>query len=604
MNASKIAELLAAQADDVARELLPNGKKESGEWCVGSIEGESGKSLKVCVSGSKAGIWSDFATGESGDLLDLWREVRGVSMVEAINQTKNYLGVAEPGFYRQQQKKPSYDKPAKPKCSASASELEWLVSRGITQETLSRFKVAGSGGKVYFPFMRGNEAVMVKWRSISSKDTAPTSKNQEPILFGWQALPEGAREVTICEGEIDAMSLYQLGFPALSVPFGGGKGGKQNWIENEFENLERFDKIYVCMDSDAVGREAAKEIIERLGRHRCVMVSLPAKDANDCIQQGVPFAMIQNCFANAVSLDPSELRKASTFYDEVHYEIYPEERPIQEDTLCLLGNSFPENFVFRPDEMIAITGTNGHGKSEWLGNLVVEGAYQGLKWCIASMELKPGRLLGRMAMQAGGMTRPSKQYLDAIIDWFDDRLWIFDAVGSVKTSRILEVFEYAYKRYGIKHFVIDSLMMCGIADDDYAGQKEFLLKIRDFKSQFNVTVFVVMHPRKLESEKIIPGKFDVLGGIAITNLLDSGISIWRNKHKEKILSGEEDTEKSDEEIEDMPDCKAQVWKQRNGDGWEGTAKYYFNKESRQYRISPKSKPFHYVKFSATEEKRA
>lgn len=601
MNASKLSEMLAAQAPEVAKELLPNGKRESNEWCVGSIEGESGKSLKVCVGGSKVGVWTDFATGEGGDLLDLWREVRQIPMAEAIKQVKNYLGVSEPSFYRQSAKKPSYSKPAKPKgISASAPELDWLKSRGLSDETLKAFKIAGAAGKVYFPFMRGDEAVMIKWRSVSTKDTMPTSANQEHILFGWQAVPESAREITLCEGEIDAMSLHEVGINALSVPFGGGKGAKHQWIENEYENLERFDKIYVCMDADDVGREAAKEIIERLGRHRCMLVNLPAKDANDCLQQGVPQSMILSCFHNAVTLDPSELKRASSFADEIFYEIHPEERPVQEDTLSLLGERHVEDFQFRPDEMIAITGTNGHGKSEWLGNLVIEGAHQGYQWCIASMELKPGRLLGRMAKQAGGLGKPAKGYLDAIVDWMDDKLWIFDAVGSVKQNRILEVFEYAFKRYGIKHFVIDSLMMCGIADDDYAGQKDFLLKIRDFKSQFNVTVFVVMHPRKLENERFIPGKFDVLGGIAITNLLDSGVSIWRNKRKERIIQGIEEIEGDDCDPENMPDCKALVWKQRNGDGWEGQVNYWFNKDCKQYRTGPNSKPFHYVKYSSSE----
>ena len=42
----------------------------------------------------------------------------------------------------------------------------------------------------------------------------------------------------------------ELGFPALSVPFGGGKGRKQlNWIEQEFENLKRFEVI-IATDMD------------------------------------------------------------------------------------------------------------------------------------------------------------------------------------------------------------------------------------------------------------------------------------------------------------------------------------------------------------------
>lgn len=36
------------------------------------------------------------------------------------------------------------------------------------------------------------------------------------------------------------MTFTQLGYDALSVPFGGGKGAKQQWIEYEYHNLDRF----------------------------------------------------------------------------------------------------------------------------------------------------------------------------------------------------------------------------------------------------------------------------------------------------------------------------------------------------------------------------
>jgi twinkle protein len=70
--AKDISKRLTERAEEVARYLLPNGKQHGNEWCVGNIQGDSGKSLKVCLKGNKAGVFSDFATGESGDFLDLW----------------------------------------------------------------------------------------------------------------------------------------------------------------------------------------------------------------------------------------------------------------------------------------------------------------------------------------------------------------------------------------------------------------------------------------------------------------------------------------------------------------------------------------------------
>ena len=39
------------------------------------------------------------------------------------------------------------------------------------------------------------------------KETKPTEAGCRPILFGWQAVPDDAREITICEGEIDGTAI-------------------------------------------------------------------------------------------------------------------------------------------------------------------------------------------------------------------------------------------------------------------------------------------------------------------------------------------------------------------------------------------------------------
>ena len=94
MDVSELSGMLTDRAEHVAAYLLPQGKLQGGrEWAVGSTGGEQGDSLKVCVSGAKVGVWSDFATGEKGDLLDLWIAVRGLSMVDALKEVKEYLGV-------------------------------------------------------------------------------------------------------------------------------------------------------------------------------------------------------------------------------------------------------------------------------------------------------------------------------------------------------------------------------------------------------------------------------------------------------------------------------------------------------------------------------
>ena len=79
----EVSKMMAERAESVCQWLLPQGKRNGHEWEVGSTQGEPGKSLKVNLAG-KAGLWADFASGESGDLIDLILLVRGCTKGEAV----------------------------------------------------------------------------------------------------------------------------------------------------------------------------------------------------------------------------------------------------------------------------------------------------------------------------------------------------------------------------------------------------------------------------------------------------------------------------------------------------------------------------------------
>ena len=71
-------------AATIARHLLPAGKLVGNEWTIGDVAGNLGRSLKICISGSKTAVWKDFASGEGGDLFSLWQTVQNESTPDAI----------------------------------------------------------------------------------------------------------------------------------------------------------------------------------------------------------------------------------------------------------------------------------------------------------------------------------------------------------------------------------------------------------------------------------------------------------------------------------------------------------------------------------------
>ena len=135
---TEIKRALESRALEVAEHLLPRGVLEGQEWCAGSVAGEPGKSLKVRVRGGKAGLWSDFAAGgESGDLIDLWQAVKHLSLIEALDDTRKWLGLDPPNFERRAK---TYRRPDRPKCTAPKSAvLEYLTTqRKLSAEAIRR----------------------------------------------------------------------------------------------------------------------------------------------------------------------------------------------------------------------------------------------------------------------------------------------------------------------------------------------------------------------------------------------------------------------------------------------------------------------------------
>lgn len=317
MTAQNIARQLAQQAENIARYLLPNGKKIGHEWRVGSTAGESGQSLGVHLAGEKIGVWCDFATGESGDLLDLWAATRKIPLSAAIQEARRHLGYSQPHF--EAHKPSNFVKPAITihEAGLGSAVMNYLVyERKLLPETIRLFRVGESKRDIVFYYLRDSKLIAVKYLGLDRKDGKKqirVEKNCEPCLYGWQAVPASARKIALTEGEIDAITLHQYGFPSLSLPFGGGTGQKHRWIEFEFDRLSVFDEIYLCLDQDAEGLAATMELVERLGRHRCYVVKLPYKDANACLQAGITQKEIERCFISARTIGPAGAKARQPF---------------------------------------------------------------------------------------------------------------------------------------------------------------------------------------------------------------------------------------------------------------------------------------------------
>ena len=591
LTAAQIADRLAMQAQDVASYLLPHGKLKSGEWCVGDLSGSDGESLKVRVTGGKAGVWSDFAEGIGGDLLDLWAQVRGMSIIDAMREAGDYLGVVPPSIAARIA--PTVKAPqGAAKASDDMGVWQWLTGvRKLPQDALAAYRVGSHKGAAVFPAFTpdGKALQYLKYRSPHGK-TFWSESGSTPCLFGWQAIPPGAREVWITEGEMDSIALHAYGFPALSVTNGAGNLG---WIDTEFDNLARFDTIYLSFDMDKPGQDALPKVAERLGITRCRAVKLPHKDANDCLMAGVPGDEIFDAVRSAGTFDPPELVAASTLADDVIRLIHPN-GPIP--GVRLPWNKSAGLFLFQPGELTILAGRNNSGKSQMAGQLTLEAMHQGERACVASLEFSPARWLMRLAIQAAALRQPSPDYLRAIHRWYEHTLWAFNATGTAKAGRVLDVFGYAAARYGVRWFVIDNLAKCGFGEDDYNGQKGFVDSLGDFARNTQSHVVLVHHIRKGDDESRFPTNADIKGSGGIGDMADNVLLMWRDRKKEEQRRVAEQSGALFNEAE-KPDAMLIVDKARNGDA-SPTFALWFAAQCYQYLEGPHRTARQYVDWSA------
>lgn len=587
MKARELAEKLAQDIERVCQTLFPEGKRIGSEWTMGSLSGNAGSSLKIHLSGAKAGVWADFATGESGDIIDLWRKSKGISFSETLSQIRAFLGIRPPEFSHAPRKEYAVPKESGSAILPGSPVWTWLEGRGIRPETFRKFRLEQKNGAVVFPYYRGEQVVHQKFRSISEKKFW-ASGGTEPAIFGWQAFPDDSRSVVICEGEMDCLALSQYGYAALSVPFGAGTGGKLDWIDTEYERLEPFDEIFLCMDNDAPGQDSLPEMVRRLGRDRCRIVSLPAKDANDCLMKGI--ASLDPYFQNAAYCDPEGLCHASEYLSgaiDILHGTSDHNR----------GIPLPwcDKMVFRPAELTIWNGINGHGKSSLLNHLTLEWLLKGEAILYCSHEMNPERVMAQMIRQACGDRVYSSDRIERMGGSLFSRLYLYtgkkDRMGAMR---------YAVQRYGTRHIVIDNLTRL-TRMDDYSGQQALVQEISDLKDELKIHIHLVTHARKGESETSRPDKFDVRGAGPITDIADNVITIHRNKEKTLYLAMSDwdlrSKKTSREQVAEWPDAKIYVQKQRI-DGWEGAVELWYDPSSCQFGSKPEFFP---VKYDEEEE---
>ncbi len=325
----EIKAAMLARLPEVLRYLFPNGKQLKREFQIGSLQSEKGQSLKISMSGDKAGLWQDFESGHGGDILDLWAAVHGLDTQHdfpaVLRSCADWLGLSQV---------------APP---VSLERREWIYTDVSGKPLVTVKRTDGADGRKSF----------LPYDHIAKKHAMP----QIRPLYNLPGLVI-ADTVIITEGEKCAQVLIDLGIPATTVM----GGANFDPAKTDFSPLAGKD-IIIWPDNDKAGQgyvERLKTGLQSIKPKSLRVITPPADkpekwDAANAVQDGLNI----QAFLNSVPQSKIHLQRYEAFSLA---ELIADKSPMPDDLIA------PR--LLTPAGMLVIGGAPKSGKSDFTLSLL------------------------------------------------------------------------------------------------------------------------------------------------------------------------------------------------------------------------------------------
>jgi len=159
-DASELAQRLGRRAEAVCRHYLPAGYREGRYWLVGDVRNTPGRSMFVRLKGADsgrgaAGKWTDAATGEHGDLLDVIRESCGlIDFKDVADEARTFLSLPHPEPQPDHQRRPASAPAGSPEAARRLFAMSQPITRTIVETYLRKRGITalhGTGSLRFHP---------------------------------------------------------------------------------------------------------------------------------------------------------------------------------------------------------------------------------------------------------------------------------------------------------------------------------------------------------------------------------------------------------------------------------------------------------------------
>lgn len=419
--------------------------------------------------------------------------------------------------------------------ASQAIKYRALAGRGVDINTCERFGVGYDGTDLIFPY--GDSAAKVRIdgaKNFTIKGDWKTTK-----LFGQERFSAGGKMIIVTEGEIDALSAFQMmgsRYPAVSVKNGAQAALKD--CKDQYEFLDSFDTIYVAFDNDDAGREASKQVAELFAR-KAKVVKFPngIKDANDMLQEGRT-KEFEVAVWRAESFVPDGIIAGDTLYDEVM-------KPVRgADVNYPFGGLNRLTYGLRKGELVTITAGSGLGKSQFLRE-IIWGIMQTTNERVGLMFMeedtrKTGLSLMSLAadkplhLPDSEATQEEKEYAYSKT-LGTGRVFLFDHFGSSDVDNIVNRVRYMAKAMDCHYIFLDHISIVVSAQsngDERKAIDEIMTKLRTLVQETGISLICVSHLKrpndKGHEEGAATSLAQLRGSGSIAQLSDMVIGLERN----------------------------------------------------------------------------
>ena len=421
-----------------------------------------------------------------------------------------------------------------------------IVDRGINADVVKKYGVTlqyGEDGlikKHCYPYHNvDGEHLGNKIRTVDGKDFIYNGNSKDVGLFGENIFKGGGKYITVCEGELDAMSVHQMfGNKYASVSLRTGSKGAKNDIKRSLEYLESFDAVVLCFDTDVAGKEAVRSVVDLFSPNKVKVCDLPLKDANEMLLAG-NIASFTRAWWDAKSYRPDGIVASEETWDILTEEIRVESVPYP-----WLGIN-ELTYGFRTGELVTITSGAGMGKSQMVRELehYLLNATEDNIGVLALEESVKNTTLGVMSIEAN---KPLHLDLDNTDDeelrgyWEatmgKGRMFMYDHFGSTSEDNLLSKVRYLAKGLDCKWIVLDHLSIV-VSDQEVQDERKaidsIMTKLRQLVQETGIGLFLVSHLRRPMGKGHEEGGqislSELRGSASIAQLSDMVIGLERNQ---------------------------------------------------------------------------